>query len=118
MTTSFMPGRAPTASPEASATTNSTAGTAPTGYAVAGNDALHGGNGADRLLGGAGDDVLTGGRRGDKLAGGAGADVFAYMAIVQSKPSAGFRDTILDFTRQVDRIDLSEINAKLVAEGE
>ena len=72
----------------------------------------------DRLLGGAGDDVLTGGRDGDKLAGGAGANVFTYTSVVQSKPSAGFRDTIFDFSRQVDQIDLSAINAKLVAKGQ
>lgn len=82
-----------------------------------GSDALHGGHGVDRLRGGAGDDVLTGGRHGDNLDGGTGADVFAYTAIVESKPQAGARDTIFGFDEAVDRIDLSAINAKLLTKG-
>ena len=70
---------------------------------VTGNDAantLIGNGGDDTLAGGAGDDVLDGGAGDDTLTGGAGADVFRYRL-------AGFgADTITDFTRGTDVIDL------------
>ena len=80
-----------------------------------GNDELHGNRGPDRLIGNAGDDVLHGGLGADTLKGGPGADIFAYDAIRQSKPARA--DTIRDFTPGTDSIDLSALNAKLVAKG-
>ena len=69
-------------------------------YGYAGADTLEGGPGADRLYGSAGDDTLTGGPGDDRLSGGADADVFVFT------PGDG-DDTITDFTRGEDKIDLS-----------
>ena len=69
-------------------------------YGYAGEDTLEGGPGADRLYGSAGDDTLTGGPGNDRLSGGADADVFVFT------PGDG-DDTITDFTRGEDKIDLS-----------
>jgi len=66
----------------------------------AGRDQLIGGSGNDRLEGGAGNDILFDGAGVDTLIGGAGADVFIFHA-------DGAIDTILDFERGIDRIDLS-----------
>ena len=68
----------------------------------AGNDVLLGGAGRDSLLGGAGLDTLTGGEGNDALVGGAGADRFVY-----SNPTNGGKDTIEDFVRGQDVIDVS-----------
>lgn len=73
-----------------------------------GNDTLIGGAGADRLLGGDGNDRLSGGTQNDTLYGGAGADSFVF-----SPESA--RDTIGDFTNDVDKIDLSSYHTSLTA---
>lgn len=67
----------------------------------AGNDTLSGGGGNDLLVGGAGDDVMT---------GGAGADTFVFQTNGDSVVGLG-RDTITDFTRGSDKIDLSALNA-------
>lgn len=84
----------------------------------AGNDILHGNRNDDRLAGNAGDDVLHGGLGADSLKGGSGADLFAYDAIRQSKPAPALRDTIRDFAPGEDRIDLSALNAALLAKGD
>ena len=69
-------------------------------YGYAGEDTLEGGPGADRLYGSAGNDTLSGGPGNDRLSGGADADVFVFT------PGDG-DDTITDFTRGEDKIDLS-----------
>lgn len=78
-----------------------------------GNDQMNGGGGADRLNGGGGNDVVDGGggadtmfgnRGSDTLKGGGGADVFQFAA---RDLSNGAIDTITDFGRDADRIDLS-----------
>ncbi len=61
-------------------------------YGDSGNDVLFGGTGSDRLIGGAGADVLT---------GGSGADRFVFDG------SAASIDTIADFNRAEDILDLS-----------
>ena len=74
----------------------------------AGNDRialLHGGN-AD---GGAGDDVLSGGDSFSTLTGGTGRDLFVYATANMS--------SITDFTRGVDRVDQSAIDANTARAG-
>ncbi len=79
-----------------------------------GDDKVSGGGGADEVQGGDGDDVLNGGLGDDtlfdysgrdRLRGDAGADVFKFGRISET-PLNG-RDTIADFTRGDDKIDLS-----------
>ena len=75
-----------------------------------GGDWLSGGSGRDRLNGGNGDDVLQGGG-GDTLTGGAGRDIFVFDGLV----SGSVAETITDFVRGVDRIDVSSLNPTGVA---
>lgn len=72
-----------------------------------GNDALFGGLGSDMLNGGNGADRLNGGAGKDSLTGGAGNDVFVYGADSMGPDM----DTITDFKRGYDKIDLSAIDA-------
>jgi len=80
-----------------------------------GPNTLDGRSGDDSLVGGGGDDVLIGGIGDDTLLGGAGADRFVYQVTDQKK--GGGRDLIKDFTHDVDRIDLSGIDAKAGTSG-
>ena len=66
-----------------------------------GNDRIWGAQGDDRLYGGAGDDRLYGGPGNDRLAGGPGTDTF-----ILTPDNAGFEDTVLDFTKPGDKIEL------------
>ncbi|MCB1378423.1 MAG: M10 family metallopeptidase C-terminal domain-containing protein [Alphaproteobacteria bacterium] len=75
----------------------------------AGIDALFGDNGNDQLFGGAETDYLNGGRGSDKMTGGSGADFFIFDAYAVKDGSN--MDTITDFVRGVDKIDLSQIDA-------
>jgi VCBS repeat-containing protein len=68
---------------------------------------LAGSAAANRLAGGAADDVLEGRGGADTLQGGAGNDTFVYRDAADS-PSAGGRDTILDFVAGQDKIDLRQ----------
>ncbi|PVE24351.1 protease [Microvirga sp. KLBC 81] len=91
------------------------------GYAdsLRGNDAanvIRGGAGNDSLYGRGGNDVLRGGVGADMLFGGAGADVFDFDISKDSLPGA--RDTIKDFVRGLDHIDLRTIDANVVAAGD
>ena len=79
------------------------------------NDFLSGGAGADVLAGGMGDDRLRGDAGADRLFGGAGNDLFVYLSANDSRGAA--RDTILDFRRGQDRIDLSAIDGDGGAPG-
>ncbi|QHQ34093.1 calcium-binding protein [Algicella marina] len=90
-----------------------------------GNDTINGDNGSDTLFGGAGDDtihggagvdVLNGGTGADILTGGEGADTFVYTSVGQSNFAGGI-DTITDFTRGTDIIDLSGIDANTSVAG-
>jgi Ca2+-binding RTX toxin-like protein len=88
-----------------------------------GNDVLDGGTGNDELFGGTGDDVLIGGDGNDWLHGGAGIDHMTGGAgrdyFVFDNGDAALRmswgvlstDTIDDFHRGEDRIDLHLIDA-------
>lgn len=67
-----------------------------------GNDIVAGEGGNDRVAGGAGRDTVS---------GGIGFDVFHFQKASESGASANTRDTISDFVRGVDLIDLSPIDA-------
>jgi Ca2+-binding RTX toxin-like protein len=72
-----------------------------------GADRISGGGGSDTLQGGLGNDTLTGGAAGDTLTGGGGSDVFDFNAVADS--GAVKSDLITDFSRRLDKIDLSGI---------
>lgn len=73
----------------------------------AGNDVLSGDHGDDRLEGGSGDDVLWGGYGNDIMYGGTGADIFAF-----ADGDISAYDTIVDFEKGRDKIDLRNIDAR------
>ena len=81
-----------------------------------GNDFMVGADGADTLKGGVGDDLLSGGALGDRLTGGAGKDLFQYTGLTggpfgSDGTVSATRDTITDFTKGQDRIDVHLIDA-------
>ncbi|QRM28718.1 M10 family metallopeptidase C-terminal domain-containing protein [Microvirga sp. VF16] len=75
-------------------------------YGRSGNDVIEGGSGSDKLCGQSGKDTLT---------GGSGADAFIFQAVSDSRRSV--IDTITDFRRGSDHIDLRSIDAKTSATG-
>jgi Ca2+-binding RTX toxin-like protein len=77
---------------------------------------LTGTSSANTLTGGAGNDLIIGAGGADKLSGGAGADRFQYKALTDSTGSA--LDTIRDFAKGVDLIDLKAIDANVVLSGD
>jgi hypothetical protein len=91
-----------------------------------GEDLLQGGNGNDRMLGGAGNDdlrggadrdVLIGGEGTDALSGGDGTDVLLFAGGDSSAAEAE-ADSIGDFVRGEDLINLKQIDADTTsAEG-
>ncbi len=89
--------------------TGSAYGDSLTGNALA--NTLSGGGGADMVSGGDGADMLIGGAQADTLYGGKGADAFVFSAVADSTVS-GF-DTIKDFEKGLDVINLSKIDAVL-----
>jgi serralysin len=85
---------------------------------MTGNDGINllkGGAGSDKLYGLGGNDILDGGLGADTFYGGAGADIFDYNSTKDSLSSA--RDTIQDFLRGTDRIDLRSIDASTKTSG-
>jgi Ca2+-binding RTX toxin-like protein len=70
-------------------------------------EAVTGGAKNDTITGSAGANTITGGLGGDSLIGGAGADSFRYTAISQSIQTSTQYDTIGDFLRGVDKIDVT-----------
>jgi Ca2+-binding RTX toxin-like protein len=82
-----------------------------------GDDQMHGGNWGDTLFGEAGNDYLVGGYGIDDLYGGAGADTFVWDD-GETGASVLLADDIVDFNAaEGDRIDLSSIDANIVADG-
>lgn len=81
----------------------------------AGSDQLDGRSGNDRLLCGSGNDMLYGPGGADTLYGNSGADMFRFRALSDSLSTK--RDTITDFKRGEDRIDLRSIDANTKAAG-
>jgi serralysin len=70
------------------------------------------------IRGGGGADHLFGGRGVDSLVGGSEADTFVWSNTNETGTEATFADVITDFNFAAgDRIDLSQIDANLVAGG-
>lgn len=82
-----------------------------------GDDLLLGGQGKDHLIGGRDDDTLIGGRQADLLTGNQGADRFVFNNTAESATPSGQRDTITDFQRGLDLIDISTIDANTTVTG-
>lgn len=80
-------------------------------FGADGNDVLRGGFGADLLNGGSGDDVLRGEQGKDVLTGGLGHDSFVFASLGDTASLAANADTITDFIKGADLIDLSQIDA-------
>ena len=90
-------------------------------YGGSGNDILHGNAGFDTVYGGSGDDVVFGNAMGDVLLGGLGADTItgglgADSFVYQSVADGG--DLVTDFTRGLDHVDFSAIDADGVLAGD
>jgi Ca2+-binding RTX toxin-like protein len=81
------------------------------------NNTLDGAAGNDTLSGEVGADLLRGGAGRDLLRGGDGRDTFDFNAVEESGPTFATRDVIRDFTRGVDRIDLSGVDARAATSG-
>ena len=80
-------------------------------YGGSGDDRLFGGAGNDKLFGGSGNDVLNGGADNDTLTGGRGNDTFVIGSFFDG------HDTITDFAKGEDVIDLSLIDVNGVIAG-
>ena len=104
---------------EASAAANIIAGTSASDTidGLAGADILFGFEGNDTLLGGADNDVLLGGLGSDTLRGGTGADTFDFNEIAETGVTTALRDSILDFERGLDKINLHTMDANSATAG-
>jgi serralysin len=81
-----------------------------------GKDTLYGRSGNDALEGGSGNDKLYGQSGRDTLIGGSGGDAFVFEASSDSRRSAV--DTIKDFRRGSDHIDLRGMDANTKVAGD
>jgi serralysin len=79
-------------------------------YGGEGNDLLVGSTANDVLCGENGNDILIGHTGPDELWGGAGSDRFLFTHV-------GASDTIRDFEKGIDKIDLTEIDANALVAG-
>ena len=82
-----------------------------------GADTILAGDGNDTVLGGSGQDKIDGGRGRDILTGGDDADRFLYFSTGDSPVGSGARDTIRDFEKGLDKIDVSLIDADTAVSG-
>ncbi len=82
-----------------------------------GNDRLRGGVDSDTLRGDDGSDLLIGNAGPDQLTGGKNADTFCFLSTSNSPAGKGNRDTIRDFTHDLDLIDLERIDANTTEPG-
>ena len=103
-----------------------------------GNDTLIAGGNRDTVAGGKGQDRLDGGEGADQLVGGpvlilgtniidigfepnqydGETDVFVYNSVLDSRAADGEYDTIFLFEKGIDKVDLSAIDANVVANGD
>ena len=77
----------------------------------AGNDVVTGSTADDKIDAGADQDRLIGGLGADLLTGGGGKDVFVFNALDDIGLAPGKTDLITDFVSQVDKLDLSLLDA-------
>jgi Ca2+-binding RTX toxin-like protein len=78
---------------------------------------LEGEDGRDTIRGERGNDILVGGKGGDILIGGAGTDNFIYAEVSDSGTTPDVMDTITDFSVGKEKIDLSQIDASTILDG-
>lgn len=78
-----------------------------------GNDEIWGRNGNDRLIGQDGDDIIWGGDGNDTLSGSSGADTFE----VRSNDVGDGIDSVTDFVKGEDKLDISDILDGLYTDG-
>jgi hypothetical protein len=73
------------------------------------------------VVGGSRRDRIAAGWAGDTITGGGNRDFFIYTTFLDSQPTEHLRDTITDFNsrrgRQGDRIDLRQIDANILRNG-
>ncbi|MGL5034885.1 MAG: beta strand repeat-containing protein [Microcystaceae cyanobacterium] len=93
---------------------------------VGSNIVINGDGQADTLIGSNGNDVIVGGQGGDYITGGLGADTltggrdwnhFFFNSVAEIGKGVGTRDTITDFTANVDFIHLENIDANTLIAG-
>ena len=77
---------------------------------------LSGLSGDDTISAGAGNDIIIGGAGKDTMTDGSGSDDYDFNAVSESAVGVN-RDICTDFTHNFDDIDLSTIDADLVAAG-
>jgi Ca2+-binding RTX toxin-like protein len=82
-----------------------------------GTDTILAGDGNDTVLGGSGFDKIDGGRGADTLTGGGEVDHFIYFSAGDSPVGNGARDTIKDFEKGLDKINVSLIDANPEVSG-
>jgi Ca2+-binding RTX toxin-like protein len=82
-----------------------------------GTDTILAGDGNDTVLGGSGFDKIDGGRGADTLTGGGEVDHFIYFSAGDSPVGNGARDTIRDFEKGLDKINVSLIDANPEVSG-
>ncbi|UUY09855.1 hypothetical protein LRS11_07420 [Pseudomonas sp. J452] len=82
------------------------------------NDKLSGNFFSNRLEGGTGNDTLNGAGGSDVLIGGAGNDAFAFSSLSEMGLTSDTWDSISDFVRGADMIDLSKLDANTAASGD
>jgi Ca2+-binding RTX toxin-like protein len=78
-------------------------------YGGSGDDWLVGYKGNDLIVGGAGVDWLVGGDGSDRLTGNDGADLFIFSGSALGTTRTGEHDVVTDFTKGVDKLDLSAL---------
>lgn len=85
-----------------------------------GDDRLFGGIGNDQLNGGVGRDLLYGGEGSDRLTGGSGQtrDDFVFMKTTESRVGVVNRDVVTDFQRNLDELDVRQIDANAARAGD
>lgn len=80
-------------------------------YGHDGDDVIDAGRGNDTISGGNGSDILRGNTGADTFYGGAYGDIFVFKSAAESTFAKSGRDTIKDFEKGLDKIDVSYIDA-------